>query len=321
MRRLIAWSRNPWRSVLFIRWFFDRSSTATERRMRAHGEVAGVTSRLDIPCSPQDAHLTLDLFSPTDQSEPLPVVVWIHGGAWISGRKEHAGPYARLIASHGYVAASLDYTVSPESVYPTAVTQLNAALAHLVTHAADYDIDPSRIILAGDSAGAQLASQLANLATNPSFALAMDVKPALSPSQLRAVILNCGVYDVKGIPRARGVDGWGFRVALHAYFGVKEWSTTPGGKHMSTIDHVTSAFPATWISGGNADALTGTQSIPFAERLRSLGVPVTSLFFPRGHRPRTPHEYQFQLRHPDARVALDSTLEFLEAVTRVTVVG
>ena len=321
MRGLVVWLRGPWRGAILIRWVFDRSSRATAVRMLAHEDVDGITSRVGLSYGSLGLHTTLDLFAPTSAAAPLPAVIWIHGGAWISGRKEDAAPYARLIAARGYVAASLNYTVSPEAVYPTAITQLNSALAHLVSHASEYNIDPSRIILAGDSAGAQLASQLANLTTNPSFAAEMGLVPALAPEQLRAVILNCGVFDVKDIRFARGVDGWGFRRALHAYFGVKQWWDTPGGVHMSTIDHVTSNFPPTWISGGNADALTRTQSIPFAARLRSLGVPVTSLFFPREHRPRTPHEYQFHLRRPDARRALASTFEFLEAVTRVRVAG
>ena len=84
----------------------------------------------------------------------------------------------------------------------------------------------------------------------------------------------------------------------------------------ATLDDVTADFPPTWISGGNADPLTDAQSKPFAARLTTLGVPVTSVFYDEGHVPALPHEYQFHLDRADAQTALDSTLAFLDSVTK-----
>ncbi|MET4782448.1 alpha/beta hydrolase [Glaciihabitans sp. UYNi722] len=186
-----------------------------------------------------------DVFTPETASARLPTVVWIHGGAWVSGHREDVDPYLKIIASHGYATVSLDYSIALEATYPTAITQLNDALAFLVAHADEYGIDPDRIIIAGDSAGAQFTSQLATLTTNPAYAKRLGLIPALSKDQLRAVILNCGIYDVSGIPNAPGIGGWGFRIALWAYLGDKNWSTTPGGEDMSTLDFVTRHFPQT----------------------------------------------------------------------------
>ena len=84
---------------------------------------------------------------------------------------------------------------------------------------------------------------------------------------------------------------------------------------MSAIDYVTSDLPRTWISGGNDDPLTASQSKPLAAKLRELGVPVTSVFYEQDHVPALPHEYQFHLDFQEAKDALDSTLSFLESVT------
>jgi acetyl esterase/lipase len=84
---------------------------------------------------------------------------------------------------------------------------------------------------------------------------------------------------------------------------------------MSTIDHVTPAFPPVFIGGGNADPLTEAHSRPFAARLRELGVAVSTLFYDADHRPPLGHEYQFDLDLAEGREALASTLDFLRAHT------
>ncbi|NQX36592.1 alpha/beta hydrolase [Herbiconiux sp. VKM Ac-2851] len=243
------------------------------------------------------------------------MVVWIHGGAWISGSKAHVTPYLRHLAAAGYVGVAVDYTIAPEAAYPTAVEQLGDALAHLVEHADELGIDPHRIVLAGDSAGAQLASQLTAAIVNPAYAARTGIRPALEPGQLAGVVLHCGIYDLDAMTHLTGVLEWGFKSALWAYTGSRDWSATEAADSMSTIRAVTGAFPPAFISGGNGDGLTAVQSVPLSERMRAAGVPVTTMFWPADHQPSLPHEYQFKLDFPDARRALVATIAFLDEVT------
>ena len=312
---LLVSALSPWPAALLIRAVFEKGAADTVAEMLPYAPTSGVAKRLDLSYGDAGSDTTFDLFTPESGSDALPTVVWIHGGAWISGDKRDIAPYARILAERGYTVVTLNYTVSPETVYPTAVTQLNSALGFLSANSAEYRIDPDRIVLAGDSAGAQYASQLATLITNPTYAELVGVEPAISADQLRAVVLNCGIYDVSGIPNTPGIGGWGFRVALWSYVGDKNWSRQPAGDEMSTINLVTDKFPATWISGGNGDPLTDTQSRPLAARLDELEVPVTSVFYGDDHSPSLPHEYQFHLDYADARTALESTVEFLAATT------
>ncbi|PVZ96346.1 esterase [Amnibacterium flavum] len=284
--------------------------------MTPYVPAAGFTSQLNIPYGPSGPDTTLDVFSSEVGGDALPTVVWIHGGAWISGDKSNVAPYLQILAADGYTTVGVNYTIAPEADYPTAITQINSALAYLLENAATLRIDPNRIVLAGDSAGSQLASQVAAMTTNPAFAQEAGIEPALSPTQLRAVILNCGVYDLDELSAtATGITGWGFKTALWAYTGERDWSDTRAGAQMSTIDFVTADFPATYISGGNGDGLTAGQSKPFAARLTELGVPVTELFWPDDHTPSLPHEYQFHLDFDGAKTALQQTLDFLSSVT------
>jgi acetyl esterase/lipase len=257
----------------------------------------------------------MDVFTPASATGPLPTIVWIHGGAWISGAKENVDPYLRILAAEGYTTIGVNYTIGPEGVYPLAVNQLNDALAYIDEHADELGVDPSQIVLAGDSAGAQLASQMATLITSKDYAEIMDITPALSSDQLIATVLNCGVYDLSALAELDGVAGWGFKSAMWAYSGTKTWAEDATGATMSTVDWVTADFPATYISGGNGDGLTWLQSIPMANRLEELGVDLTTQFWPAPHEPALPHEYQFHLDMPDARTALQKTIDFLDAHT------
>ncbi len=85
---------------------------------------------------------------------------------------------------------------------------------------------------------------------------------------------------------------------------------------MSPYYHVTKDFPATFISGGNGDPLTNTQSIPLASKLTSLGVPVTQLFYPANDTPSLPHEYQFNLDTTNGKQAFSRTVDFLHTQAR-----
>lgn len=307
---------SPWPSVWLLRLVFDNQARETVAEMDKYAPTEGITSTLDMQYADGGTSTQFDIFSPSDSNGALPTVIWVHGGAWVSGDKEIRDPYARILAAEGYTVASLNYTVAPDAIYPTAITELNEALGYIVEHAEELRVDPTRIVLAGDSAGAQLVSQLATMITNDGYASEVGVEPTLTPDRVRGVILNCGVYDVKGIPDIPGIFGWGFRVALWAYIGTKDWSNTPGDKQMSTIDDVTGDFPTTWISGGNGDALTATQSKPMAEQLKKVGVDVTELFFPDDTTPALQHEYQFHLDNPNAQKALTSTLGWLAEVTK-----
>lgn len=308
-------SLTPWPSAMLIRAVFERGGDAAVAEMTPYVPDVALRETRGLAYSDAADSPTLDVFTPAAETEALPTVVWIHGGAWISGSKENVEPYLRILAARGYTTIGVDYGLGPESTYPTAVTQLNDALAYVNEHAGELRVDASQIVLAGDSAGAQLASQLATLSTNPRYAELVGLTPALDADQLAGVLLNCGVYDLSAMAELQGLPAWGFKVALWAYTGTKDWSQQSSGALMSSIRFVTSDFPPTYISGGNGDGLTWLQSIPMASRLTELGVPVTELFWSASHEPQLQHEYQFHLDLPDAQEALTRTIDWLGEVT------
>ncbi|WP_160317931.1 MULTISPECIES: alpha/beta hydrolase [Arthrobacter] len=308
--------KDPRPSALFIRGVFSSGGKVQLRTLRKHVPSGGVRAHRSLPYLGRSGRQSMDLFLPMDTGDgPHPVVVWVHGGAWISGSKENVAPYLEILSGQGYAVAGAGYSISPEASYPQAVIELNQALGYLREHAGEYGLDPDRIVLAGDSAGAQLAAQLALIITDPDYAGRTGVTPAAAPEHLRGMLLFCGVYDLKTMSKLTGPLGWGFRTALWAYTGSKDWASTPAAEHMSIVDHVSAKFPPSFISGGNGDYLTEQQSKPLADRLEQLGVPVVRRFWPKDHKPALGHEYQFKLQLREARMALAETLNFLDTVT------
>lgn len=305
---LLALSATPWPSAMLIRSVFERGAQSTIDEMTPYVPDTPLQAQTGIVYKPGS---TFDAFSPAGTAAALPTIVWIHGGAWISGAQRDVEPYLRILAAEGYTTIGLSYPIAPEATYPTAVRDINEALAYIKAHAAELNVDPGRIVLAGDSAGAQLASQMTTLTVNPKYANLLGIQPALQKSDLAATILHCGVYDLRAMADLNGIVAWGFKTSLWAYTGTKDWSATYAGATMSTIDFVQNDFPPTFISGGNGDGLTWLQSVPYSNRLKEAGVPVTELFWPADHQPELPHEYQFHLNFAEAREARDKLLDFL----------
>jgi acetyl esterase/lipase len=305
---------SPWPSALAIRTLFELDARRTRRQLETFAPEHGLMERYEVSYG-DSPEMRLNWFCPEEALGALPVVIWIHGGAWLSGSKEDVDPYLRMIASQGYTTVSVDYSRAPDAKYPTALHQLNTALKFLSDNASEFNIDPGRFVLAGDSAGSQLAAQLATIATSPLYARQLGVTPGLAKDQLTALLLHCGIYDISDIPDAPGLAGWGFRVALWSYLGDRDWSQSEAAAQMSVLNHVTKDFPATFISGGNGDPLTATQSAPFADRLAALGVPVTRMFYADDLNPALPHEYQFHLEHAESPAALASAIHFLDRIT------
>jgi len=103
--------------------------------------------------------LHLDLFRPINPAQALkPAIILVHGGGWRSGDKSLQIPMAQQLAARGYVAAAVEYRLSPEAKYPAAVFDLKAAVLWMRANASRYSIDPNKIAILGCSSGGQLAS-------------------------------------------------------------------------------------------------------------------------------------------------------------------
>lgn len=188
---LLAFSLSPWTGTLVVRAAFDADAARVKQALEAHAPQ-GVSSILNQPFRAGDHDALLDVYflaTAAYSGELLRTVVWTHGGAWVSGDKADYAPYFQVITVKGYTGVALNYSLAPAHIYPTPIQQVNAALAYLQHNAGRFHVDVDRIVLAGDSAGAQITSQIATMVTIPSYAADLGMTPALRPAQLRGVIL------------------------------------------------------------------------------------------------------------------------------------
>lgn len=139
-----------------------------------------------------------DLYAP-GAAGVHPVLVAVHGGGWQQGTREsyrHWGPY---LAARGYALFAIDYRLSQprEPSYPGAVHDVRAAIQFVKGKGAALNLDPARVALVGDSAGAQLAALVALAGDEAPFAGACsgDAHAALS-TKVKAVVGIYGVYDL-----------------------------------------------------------------------------------------------------------------------------
>jgi len=116
----------------------------------------------DIAYASVSSKQKLDLYIPTTGLQKYPLIVWIHGGAFMMGDKAAATETSmcNALVAKGFVVASLNYRLSSEAIYPAQIQDCKAAVRFLRANAATYKIDPDRVASWGGSAGGCLASLL-----------------------------------------------------------------------------------------------------------------------------------------------------------------
>lgn len=309
----IAFQVSPWPNSMLIRYEFHQNDLKIAAALEKH-VPSGIASVENQQYRSNDPDAYLDVFYPESTDKPRPTVVWVHGGAWVAGDKVDNDSYLKILASHGYTTVSIGYTLAPEKQYPEPLLQVNDALAYLQTNAERLNIDPSQIVLAGDSAGSQIVAQVGNIITSPAYANEINIKPTLSSDKLKGILLNCGAYDL-ALPDYNGAFGSFLHTVLWAYSGTKDFLNDPQLKTASVVNYVTGSFPPSFITAGNGDPLE-QQSTEFAKKLESLKVPTSTLFYPQDHSPQLPHEYQFNLDNADGQKALSQMVAFLQTYTK-----
>jgi acetyl esterase/lipase len=127
---------------------------------------AGTVTYANIPYANDTLHKhLLDIYLPQNPGKDLPLVVWIHGGAWMMNDKYADMSYMKKtikgFIDSGYALASIDYRFSTDSVFPAQIRDCNEAVEFLYTNASKYHLDKNRIAVIGFSAGGHLASLMA----------------------------------------------------------------------------------------------------------------------------------------------------------------
>lgn len=219
----------------------------------------------NISYGPHGVENLLDIYRRKDVAGLGPTIVNIHGGGWVYGCKEIYQFYCMSLAKRGFVVVNINYRLAPESRFPAALEDINAAMKFIEERGADYGIDKDNLVMVGDSAGGQLVSHYAAILTNQAFAGLFDFK--VPRVRVKALGLNCGCYDGRGMALA-GND----EVFLEYIDAI---NAKPSEKTLEMIDvlkYIDGNFPPSFVMSAANDFLLPAAE-PMYEFLKAKGVP------------------------------------------------
>ncbi|HVD61376.1 MAG TPA: alpha/beta hydrolase [Gemmatimonadaceae bacterium] len=242
--------------------------------------------------------LGIDLYRPLNSGEALPLVVMIHGGSWRGGTRAELAALNPYLAARGYAVASIDYRLAPKFPHPAASQDVDRAIRFLKANSSQLQLDPSRIVLVGRSAGGQLALLHAYTANDPSI---RGVVAFYAPSDQ-----NYG-YEHPSNPRViNSID------VLEKFLAGNP-KTVPAAYHdASPVNFVSGSTPPTLLIHGVKDELV---SVHQSERLDSaLAQSGRSHLFLRF--PWATHGCDYFINGPCGQISTYAIERFLAAVLK-----
>ncbi|MFF2509290.1 alpha/beta hydrolase [Streptomyces sp. NPDC058067] len=237
--------------------------------------VVGSVEGRDIPGPAGAPRIPVRIYrpDPDDAPGPCPTVVFFHGGGWvICDLDTHDSTARGLCREAGAVVVSVDYRLAPEAPFPAAVGDAYAALCWTAGHLAELGGDAGALVVAGDSAGGNLAAVVALLARDrggPRIALQALVYPATDAHQTTESF-------------ARNADRY-FLTAAHCRWFVEQYLGADGDRshpHVSPLLADLTGLPPAHIVTAGCDPLCD-EGRAYATKLRARGTEVTESHFPR----------------------------------------
>ncbi len=263
-----------WMSVTAV--LLSAAVTAGVQRPREAGrERAGFDVLRDIEYVPEGhERQKLDLYLPkeTETKASRPLIVWVHGGAWLAGSKDRC-PAVRF-TREGFAVASINYRLSQHATFPAQIQDCKAAIRWLRAHAGTYAYDPNRIGVWGASAGGHLVAMLGTAGDVNDF----DVGPnAGVSSRVQAVCDFFGPTDftkMSSFPSTMDHDSPDSPESKLIGGAIQE--NHDKARQANPITYVTKDDPPFLIVHGDKDPLVPhNQSALLHEALKNAGVEAT----------------------------------------------
>jgi len=215
--------------------------------------------------------ISIRIVRPQGKSGKLPVVVYAHGGGWILGNKDTHDYLIRSIANGAQVAvAFVNYTPSPEAKYPVAIEQIYDVASYIAREGKELDLDGSKMVIAGDSVGGNMATVVAQMAKDrrgPRFLYQILLYPVTDAN------FNTGSYKEFGDGRF-----WLSKPAMEwfwdAYLPDKKRRSEPYASPLRSSEEQLRGLPPALIIVDENDVLRD-EGENYARKLMQAGVQVT----------------------------------------------
>lgn len=202
-------------------------------------------------------------------NEPMPLLVWVHGGGWTAGNKDSGLPRLIPYVERGYIGATIEYRFSQEAPFPAQIEDCKCAIRYLRSKAKEYNLDPNRIGVWGSSAGGHLVSLLGT----SGHVKDLEGKGGWSDqsSKVNAVCNFCGPSDFfRIVGKSDGAKG-----PVEKLFGGSPPDKKDLAAAASPITHINKDVAQFLIVHGDKDTLVPLDQAKFLEEaLKKNGSPV-----------------------------------------------
>jgi acetyl esterase/lipase len=224
----------------------------------------------------------LDIYRRTDVAHCAPVLLQIHGGRWMIGRKEQQGlPLMHHLAVRGWVCVAINYSLSPAATWPAHLVDCKLALKWIRQHIAAYGGNPNLVVVTGGSAGGHLATMLALTANQPEFQPGFEEVD----TRVQAFIPFYGVFDWSDRFGIRG-NSDPMKKRLERHIMKRPRHEDPHAYHWaSPMSHLQGEIPPAMLLHGTSDTIAPVaEARRFVDMLRERSVePVVYAEFSGAH--------------------------------------
>lgn len=206
----------------------------------------------DLRYGPESGQ-SLDILRPRSvEPGALPVLIYFHGGGWISADKRIYDGVAATLSKNGFLIFNVNYRLAPGNRFPAALQDAVRSIDWIERNLAQYGGDRSTIFLAGDSAGAQIASWYACALQKRSLFTQVGIDSAANRIRLKGLLLFYGVYDFDSV-----LDAHFPFIQLYAksFLGCDSKFYAENAETASPIRHVSSALPPVFLCAGERRSL------------------------------------------------------------------
>ena len=300
------------------------------RKVKAKYVVASIRKNWAISDAKRDAGLTipedieaiydisygdagsenlLDIYMPKTAEGLMPAIVNVHGGAWVYGNKEIYKYYCMGLALRGFVVVNFNYRLAPESPFPAQLEDINRVLSFVAKKGADYHIDKDRLVLIGDSAGAQLTSQYGAIYSNKAYAELFEFQ--VPEVTIKVLGLNCGGYDCRemllGERSKKNINDMLFTLLNKNRSEI----TDEVIEKMDVLKHITADYPPAYVMSAYDDYMCPNAE-PMYKHLIAKGIEAKMKIYGSPDRKDLGHVFHVNCRLEDAKVCNDDECEFFK---------
>ena len=292
-----------------LRLIWKQIGEMDEEYYRSACPPEAVDLNLDVPYSTDDEPMhRLDIARPKNHHGKLPVVIQIHGGAWVYGHKDSYYRYHGMAcAKYGYAVLTINYRLGFDHPYPSMLEDIFAVLYWLEANAEAQAFDVENVYILGDSAGAHMAALTALIHASKELQDRYRVLP--TSLKFKALALSCGVYDFDRLLN----DPYDIpmrKVLMETIFNRKDFAEHPLYRYSSVSKLLNASFPPAYVVSSMVDSVY-PETKCLVEEMEALGLKKKVRIFDESH--ALPHVFNLKSIYPESRIVLDETFAFFDS--------